>query len=523
MFLEDRPVRWVAVIEWPVEDFVAPGELVLTTGLGCDSRRFCQLTAEIAESGAAALCVGVGSGAPHPAVPRAALEVAERLGMPIVEMPWAVRFADVLRAVADKLLSARYVALTGEGERLPSGLAAALLRRDGLPSVAQAAERMLDRPVLILDGSFAPLALGPLAAASKDDLTSLSNRSSELGQPALAALRRQLNGDDVTVLPNLQALGLSSVLVAPAAAEGEVLGYVVALGDGRQANLLTAESQALRYAGIAAAIELLHRRAAAEAEARVHGDFLWELAAGELPRSELAAKASLLGYPIRQQYRVLLGRDESDERNAIDEVVRQARRLGSADRVLAGGCSDQALVLVPADPPSLLEPAQLAKLTTEQLPSRSVSWGIAEGTCGLLDLASGARQARRALEVGRALRGPGNVADGTELQPFLMMWTLASDDEASKAVTGLLGPLLRYDGDGTRELLRTLRVYLEENGNTSSAARRLVLNRHSLIYRLRKIESLTGRDLSDHDDRFAFELSLRLHELSDSSRSAEQG
>jgi purine catabolism regulator len=56
-------------------------------------------------------------------------------------------------------------------------------------------------------------------------------------------------------------------------------------------------------------------------------------------------------------------------------------------------------------------------------------------------------------------------------------------------------------------------VFLTENGNTTAAARRLFLNRHSLMYRLRKVEELTGRDLKRHEDRFLLELALRLRRV----------
>ena len=78
---------------------------------------------------------------------------------------------------------------------------------------------------------------------------------------------------------------------------------------------------------------------------------------------------------------------------------------------------------------------------------------------------------------------------------------------------GLIAPLREYDRDTARDLLGTLGVFLEENGNASSAARRLHLNRHSLLYRLRKIEDLTGRSLDCHDDRFLLELGLRTARL----------
>lgn len=512
--LSRRSVRWVAVIEWPVEDFVAPGELVLTTGVGCDPARFEQLAREVADSGAAALCVGVGTAAPLAAVPAGVREIGEAAGFPIVELPWEVRFADILRAVVDRLLSARYAAAAPDGDPLPAGLATALLRRDGLTSVAQAVETMLDRPVIMLDAAFAPLTAGPLASERSEMLAAMAERAAAAPAAELRGLRLRLEGEDVLALADLEPLAPSSALIAPAVAQGRVLGYVLALGEGRQANALAVERQALQHAGVAAAIELLRRQAVAQAEARVRGDFIWELAAGELGRQELTAKATLLGYSLQRDYRVLLAHAEGAQAaEAFEELLRQVRRRGDAEGLQATTRAELALILVPVSAPPLLAPARLAERVAGELPRGVVSWGIAEGSYALTELADGLRRARRALRVGRALHGPGTVADATELAPFLMLAGLAEDPEARRAADALLAPLLRYDEGTSRDLLRTLEVFLEENGNTSSAARGLFLNRHSLIYRLRKIEDLTGRDLSSHQDRFIFEVSLRILRL----------
>lgn len=72
------------------------------------------------------------------------------------------------------------------------------------------------------------------------------------------------------------------------------------------------------------------------------------------------------------------------------------------------------------------------------------------------------------------------------------------------------------------EISATLQAYLKEYGNTSSAARRLYLNRHYLMSRLRKIETLTGRDLGNTDERLLLDVSLRLCRLTEATCLAEQ-
>lgn len=72
----------------------------------------------------------------------------------------------------------------------------------------------------------------------------------------------------------------------------------------------------------------------------------------------------------------------------------------------------------------------------------------------------------------------------------------------------LVLPLVDYDRERGSGLVRTLTVYFETGANASEAADRLFLHRNSLLYRLERIQSLTGLDLKDPDARLALQLGL---------------
>ena len=63
------------------------------------------------------------------------------------------------------------------------------------------------------------------------------------------------------------------------------------------------------------------------------------------------------------------------------------------------------------------------------------------------------------------------------------------------------------------ELLRSLEAFLDQNGQWKKTARQLYCHRHTLRYRIRRVEQLTGRDLSTARDRIEFWLALRAREL----------
>jgi hypothetical protein len=74
----------------------------------------------------------------------------------------------------------------------------------------------------------------------------------------------------------------------------------------------------------------------------------------------------------------------------------------------------------------------------------------------------------------------------------------------------LLGPLLAYDDQHRAELLPTLREFLACSGSWNACALRMYVHVNTVRYRIRRIEELTGRDLSRLDDQVDFFLALRI-------------
>jgi hypothetical protein len=74
----------------------------------------------------------------------------------------------------------------------------------------------------------------------------------------------------------------------------------------------------------------------------------------------------------------------------------------------------------------------------------------------------------------------------------------------------LLGPLLAYDDQHRAELLPTLREFLACSGSWNACAARMYVHVNTVRYRIRRVEELTGRDLSRLDDQVDFFLALRI-------------
>jgi len=74
----------------------------------------------------------------------------------------------------------------------------------------------------------------------------------------------------------------------------------------------------------------------------------------------------------------------------------------------------------------------------------------------------------------------------------------------------LLGPLVAYDNRHRAELLPTLREFLACSGSWNACAAKMYVHVNTVRYRIRRIEKLTGRDLSSLNDQVDFFLALRI-------------
>jgi hypothetical protein len=124
----------------------------------------------------------------------------------------------------------------------------------------------------------------------------------------------------------------------------------------------------------------------------------------------------------------------------------------------------------------------------------------------------GASEPAQSLQLGRQiLRERGGWVASQSLESLFVLGAMAQSPLIAPVVTDAVGPLVEYDRQHRRNLVETLEVFLDESCNTSAAARRLFLNRHSLMYRLDKIEQLTGFSLKEPADRFFLHASARLY------------
>lgn len=138
---------------------------------------------------------------------------------------------------------------------------------------------------------------------------------------------------------------------------------------------------------------------------------------------------------------------------------------------------------------------------------------------GLADWASARREAKWALSHGNS---PGSTLQWYSPDEPATAWMPSDLSALSALVRRSLGPLIDYDTERNSEMVHTLRVFFAYERRLSEAASHLCIHKHTLSYRLRRIEELTGRDLSKMADMTEFWLALKALDTLE-SRSSREG
>jgi DNA-binding PucR family transcriptional regulator len=73
--------------------------------------------------------------------------------------------------------------------------------------------------------------------------------------------------------------------------------------------------------------------------------------------------------------------------------------------------------------------------------------------------------------------------------------------------------LIEYDERHNSALVQTIDAYFNHHGNISQTAESLFVHRNTLLYRLERIQELTGHDLNQANMRLGLNLALKLWQL----------
>lgn len=242
-------------------------------------------------------------------------------------------------------------------------------------------------------------------------------------------------------------------------------------------------------------------------ERRLTEQLIGAASAGE--SAELATRMRTCGLDAAQPYTVMnatvhrQGATRGPDPATLGGQV--VEELLGGDAVAAAG-ADGAIAIVPSRP-DLADYLRSAVSVLSVLRDTRISIGISGSLTGPAAIKGGMEEAGHARRLAEA-RGGGVVTSDEIYTHALLLATVPADVRNSFAER-LLAPLFTYDARHQSDLVRTLGTFLDTAGSWNACAEQMHVHVNTVRYRIRRVEELTGRDLSTMADRVDFFLALR--------------
>jgi PucR family transcriptional regulator, purine catabolism regulatory protein len=519
----DQAVRWVNVMEVPdILPWVKPNELLLTTGFPLlpgdagqlpDPNRLTALIDSLAERQVAALAVKRGRYLDD--LPAAMIRAAEGHDFPLIVLPVTAAFDEIMSDVFTQLVDRQSAALDA-ADRLHRALTAIVLEGGDLPQIAEEFASLFDLAVLICspDGRVQTVAGAPDATAAL------------FGLPLFDSSGRFQTELVTTGLAAAPGLFAGQLAAAPVVAGGTDHGRIVAYG--RHGGLGTGTVQALERAAAVAALAIIKQLAVSAVESKFRGDFLRDALMGTAgPVDQVVEHCAQLGWNLGRPFAVVVvqlddaapepvapavaGRTPYDRLTAAWQQV--MHRFDAAAPVV--GFSHEVVALVPTSRESA--GTDIARLVASVSGDRgggrrSFSTGVSRIIDSVADLPAAYEQARKAVLVGRRMRGEGALSHFDSLGVYRLLSLVTDSAELRAFATETLGVLAEDAGDRA-DLRRTLQVLIDTNCNVAEAARTLHFHYNTLRYRIAKLEAIVGPFATDPDLRLDVALALRVIQM----------
>ncbi len=450
-------------------------------------------------------------------VPNLVTEKASVLNLPLLISPPDVTVREVYQSIV-YLLADRQSATTERGIQLYRKLAEMSREEQGLQAMTDVICKLTGKIIVIQDKRLEIKAISAPQNTTIDitELEEILTHREEL--PAVlrnrkaAAKARQSHWQQL-----LPVKGLGR-LVSPIVSGDRARGYLSIIGPADELDML--DTLTAEHGAAACALEMAKAKAVSEAKKSLRGNFLEGLLAGTLPSKEIERLSGRLDHDTSPPHAIMTftwAEADAPSVRRLETTIIWLLRNHSRPALVHIYGDQHACVFQSLRPGEDMESAhQLARRLFEQInaeyPKTQLIAGISGPAEALTAWPRVYQEALQAMQLGQRLKMH-EMVDFESLGIYRLLGKLEDITAVQEFTNEVVGPLVQYDEQHRSTLVQTIDEYFNHHGNISQTAEALFIHRNTLLYRLDRIQELTGHNLNQANMRLALHLSLKLWQL----------
>lgn len=491
--MEEKSIDYISVIETPLDNFIRKNELVISTAKGIvTDEELKDFISDIIKSNAAALVI---------AKPEDDFELNEDLrkyveekNFIIIEIPWEVKFSDLLEIVI-QIIRENNLQERNFYEKIQTDLLTSFLKHENIGFAAKIIAENFKCDVAILDVNY------HLIGFSKEEFKDY-------------APSKWYENTPIKIM-----------------SEERTLGYLIIETD--EASYPFNEELIHNYFNYCLVLWFNREWRIYANQQNAKDSFVAQLTKENFEANkDINAHALLLGFNINLSYTCLVGKLYYKDSNGLEDNLVKLddwlfdKWLSIKQLILDSGSrlnkkvmfthKDNAFIIYLENDKNPDEERTHAFLNyLENAFEASYEdvffrWGISDITSEMFGFAKKFENAKLAQKLCATYQLETRRYTYEDTILYHIITNLSNNNRLQNDLYNLIAPLIDYDKLHNTELAQTLKTQLETR-NASETAKLLHLHRQSLLYRLRKIESLTKLSLKDSDSAYLLETALRLH------------
>lgn len=526
----DRVIKLVNVIEVPdIMDWLIDGEFLLTTGYSFREYpdQMNNLIPRMQQSESAAL--GIKTKRYLDEIPKGIIESANKYNIPLLEVPYDLSFSEIIAPILGVVFNKQNKILQ-KLEQAHKKLMDLALNGSPLEELCKETGKLIGNPVAIVDRE------GNLIV--NDDCPDQYKFELFFSEGSVEIKKEKLRfGNIKEVKYSLEyasdqhkPLTIKAIRIPIIAAKYEY-GHIVAIINSPifEPDILTMER-----AATIAALEFTKRKAIFEIEKSYYNDFLEVLLSADFENSnEIISRGRTFNIDLDQPSSVIIINENSfqdldvienylsmDSQRSKEDLLKAINRylkLQVNSKMLAGIKGNNIVIIANSEKEksSALLKDTVNQLTSFLKDSRCADTGL---NIGVGSIYSDLHMISRSYEEAREALKVSQLSDYEQVVFFddLGFYKILSEknrDELERFVDDLLYPVFEYDRNKKGDLIKTLQTYFETNRNLKLTSTRLYAHYNTVLYRIKKIEELTGYSLDNPESSLNLEIAVNILKL----------
>lgn len=524
----DRVIKLVNVIEVPdIMDWLIDGELLLTTGYSFREypEMMRTLIPRMKQTNSAALAIKTKRYLDE--IPGDLINSADKYAIPLLEVPYDLSFSEIIAPVLGVVFNKQNEILQ-KLEQAHKNLMDLALNGNPLEDLCKETGKLISNPVAIMDEEGALIVNEDCPDQYKFELF-FSEHGVEIKKEKLRIgnikeVKYSLEFTADTAKP----ITIKAIRI-PIIADNYSYGHMVAIVNSpfSETDILIMER-----AATIAALEFTKRRAIFEIEKSYYNDFLEILLSCDFDNiSEIINRGRIFAIDLELPTAVIIinegsfndiesfpGQMNFKANRSKEELLKAVSTLSKKYQIknlIAGIKGNNIVVVAGSDrknPSSYLK-ARISDLIdyfkeNTTLSPLDIKVGVGRSYQDIRLISRSYEEAREALKIAQ-LSEQTNVVFFNDLG-FYKILSEKNRAELERFVEEFLQPLFEYDQRKKGDLLKTLETYFDTNRNLKLTSTRLFTHYNTVLYRINKIEKLTGASFDKPEDALNMEIAVNI-------------